>query len=686
MGSIPGYNVFAYRNGSVVRPKSYRVKKQRGKIGLDWELRFNEPINIGADDTWTIQRSVGGHLQTWISAAPAWTRGREDGVDPSPTNAVKISSSRNVSGNSASVDANDVLEYGCPKTLVFFNPSWLEEVAPSAAVVNNILKTKDLGGAWTRLQHDRLPGKEFQDTGFLCYPASTHHEIGRQLAMMIGYSLVVNTPDLALVDTFTVASGTTWDSAIKANFTMWEPTPVAPDTDKIIYLLDALTDDADIEPLQLIQIDYPAIVSVSDSVSKTRNLTDHLIVIGRKTKDSVGIPSEEPDYTPVTIPEVSLPVTETLTIPIQMRGLLEQLQLPDQTSNFGDPDNPVVPASLGRSEQVLKNYVVRNPVRGDKRVPLEIETRVYDQSDEMIGKHLVQHYYSAGLKPVRTVETHYTLCPFPGSTSWELRPLSYKTTLQNKYIKPLNMTLTSILTEKVILYETATKGGVTYKDDPQPMIDLLRTDFLREAIETDADTKQDTLTMPTEFKTTGIYRLHDDILIKTDITMRIIPKQVDFNSEILTNPVPGISIQVKDAVWRREYYRKATSPYFTTDPSAGSGKLVGGLRCYRNAKTINHQDICTEATGEQLAKRIFRSEDVDDKKDINIRMPIPYPWEGVDYKIRLPNWTASVNGSTVTVPGGDYVMISWEESGSFDGDGNIIESKVEQRLTVRLKP
>jgi hypothetical protein len=676
--AIYGHKAVVTRNGEPVRATSAKLRRNRGKAGIEWEVHLAEPMNLAATDTWTIMRSFAGVEWTPVDEATPWSRSGETGEQ----------SSRTVSGFAQDSESDLLKQYCVPKTIVFFNPDWLKGIDATAQVIDGIIKSKPLFGTATRLMNDRLPAKEVLDTQFTCIPATTHAEIASLLARQIGFSFSSNCPTVQLLDTFTVPSGTTWEAAIHMNFDqLWQPVWEAEGTK--IYALDYVREAAAIGGLQKIAIDNPAIVGVSDRVSSGKdNIIDHVIIIGRKSKDSVGIPTEEPDFTPITIPEVSVSIDKVITSSTDLAGIVDQIQMSDQTPDtYGDPDDPITPHHGKRVDVVLSLHKIANPVRGDKYIPVQEEHKTYDASDTLIGKTVVEHKFSADFKPVRTIESQYAQTKMPGNPSPELTLMSVKTTKQNKFVKPLNLTLTAQMTEKRILYETATKAGVDFKDNLIPMDDLLRVDFMRDAIETDSNTKQDTLTMPAHFKQTFISRTDDNLLLKRDLDYTVLGSHVKLTSEILENPVRMISIQVKDAVFRREYYRLANSSQSTTDPNVGCGRLIGGTKCYHAPKTINHQDISTDELAEEVAERQFaRSGDLDSNVEYVIKTPVPLILNSLMYLIELPDYTQTVNGVDVIVPGGDYVLKGWEENITWSGTGNIIECKPEQTLTVSEKP
>lgn len=667
---IPGFNITITRNGNAVRVKSGSVTREARRVAPTWELQFVEPMNISASDTWTIIRSFAGYDQVLINEARADNISGTDGLGVA---------TRRVSGSSDSGAADDILNYCVPKTLVFFNPDWLRAVAPGAKVEDGIIKTAPItptGYGFTipgkRFYYDRLPGKEFSDTDFECIPAYSHHQIAQKLAAMVGFDLVVNTPDIPLIDTYTVASGTIWFAAIKANFeTLWQPSAwIASGT---IYIVDILSDDATVQSLQVVSIDNPAIVSTSSSLNLKQNREiDHVIITGRQSKNTTS-PYDEPDFTEISASPVALSITHSIPMNTSFDRVKNRQQGSSYTGSFGNP--AYTPVTAKQTFTTMNYHVERDPVRGEKWVLVSEETIIKDQNDTILGKIVVSHEYSADFKPIATTENEWGRIKQPRSGSDEkiLTLLRTKTTTHNKFIKPLNLSLTSEMVEALVLFDESTApGGTTYKEDPVVLADALQQDSSRELIETDISSTQNVVWMATHFRNTWISRVHDDHLIKRDSSYTVLPDAFRVQSQLLENPKRDPKSQSTDALFRREYFD-------------GSGHIIGGQTCFHPPKTISHPDITIEAQAEQIRDRAFARRNIANNEEITIQTPVPIPLETCAIKVRLPNFSQDVNGTTVTVVGGDYDLKSIRDAFAFEGDGNQQEIKSEQTLTVKAK-
>ena len=213
MAELPGYKITVQRNGSEVQVSSGSITREAGQLGPSWEVELDNPVDTNRTDTWTIKRKLAGNEETLVSNARATMIGGTDGVDKA---------TRRVSGDYGSADTNNLLEYCVPKILVFVNMEWIRSLVPDATIMNGILVYGSAYSSGVRIFHRRLPGKEVGDDDFQCIAGcNTHHTAARYLASLVGYQFQSNTPDMDILDTFTVQAGTKWRDAIEQNFKIW---------------------------------------------------------------------------------------------------------------------------------------------------------------------------------------------------------------------------------------------------------------------------------------------------------------------------------------------------------------------------------------------------------------------------------------------------------------------------------
>lgn len=337
---VPGYSAVVKQNGTPVEFVEAQITKTADTVAIGWSIKFPYPIDISIQDEWTIERGFGGSNITLVNSVPASTiSGGEKPGDYSMT----------ITGEGDGSNTDDIgilLDYCIPKTLVFINPTWLQDVEPFAVLEDNIIKINPVTGTNPYLEkgrfyHPALPGKDVADDEFICIlgPAS-HQAIGRYLANLIGYDFVANTPDIDLINTFTVPAGTTWFDALKANFLIWGP--VVQVIDDTVYILDMMPESADISPLQTIAIDKPAILSIShNDRSKTGGggaggVVDHVIVLGRQTTNTESFVVEPVDFEIIEIPEIPLSPNEEVAYQEKQTFMTEKKKLGSYTDEFGE--------------------------------------------------------------------------------------------------------------------------------------------------------------------------------------------------------------------------------------------------------------------------------------------------------------------------------------------------------------
>lgn len=685
MGAIHGYNVEILRNGSAVRWKSARVGRSKEKAAVSWSVTLQEPMNISAADTWTIRRGLGGYAQTLVDAATSDKISGEDGFG---------TATRTVGSSESGGDVltRNLLEYCIPKTLVYYNPDWLTEDAPTARLIGGIIRYGVLEG-WAgaligttppRYYHPRLPGKQFQDTDFQCIPAKSHYDITAHLCGLVGVKLRCNTPNLELIDTCTFEAGTTWYEAMTRNHKIWSPQIEL--YQGTLYISDVIYGELVPGGPQKLSIGNPAIVSTSftnagaGGTLRAAEAKDSLVVTGRKTKNSTSIYDPDPDYTPITLASVSLSADETYTTSFDMEGVLTRKRMDEFKGSFGLPSEKYDIKQIVTHSKVTKYHV--STQRGGKKIrtPVQETTDFIDSGGQTVGRTIVYHYYTAGLRPVYTVEEEYIWTNLPGSAAKDLRLVRCKITDQTQVIRSVNQTLTSEIIEELVMYYETNQGGTTYYTEPVSFADFLRGDATRTVIETNANTTQRTMGMTVHQKKTMIDRASEGVLIKHDFDHDVLSGTTRSNSQVLENPVPFANQPGKDDQFRKEYH-------------TGIGKMIGGYGpCYHAPATINHEDISTDAVANEIARRYFAKNGPQslgqwtERDSITIKTPVMIPIDTIGFPVTLPSFTQNVNGTNVTVPGGDFTLVAVSESMSCDAKGNIIDDKYEQLLTVQVRP
>ncbi len=660
MAIVPGYKITVLRNGSPVNAKSGKVTRRAGTLGPSWEVTPAEPLDADPADVWTIKRKVAGREETLIRDAKATAIvGRDD----------TASCSRRVMGVHGDCWTNNLLEYCVPTTLVFVRWSWIQSIVPDAMIKNGMLVYGSAYSRGVRIFHPRLPDKEIKEGEFRCIAGcDTHHACARYLATLVGYTIEINTPDIELVDTFTVPSGSTWRDAIEQNLKLWFP--LIEVVGSTIFVSDVYSDDP--QPIQVVGITNDAIASASLIGHGTEDTFDHLIITGRRTTNSEPLLDDEPDMTPTKLAAIRLEADRTIETSHDFSDAVHHKTMSDYSGEFGLPGEEITPRNLKYQAQQTAYYTDES--EGRKRyVPISETIRTFDADDSEVAKTVVTYTYARGFKPVKTVEEEYVRCRMPGTDQMQLHKVRSKITLQDQFIKPLNLTLTTEIVEGVVLYEEAVHEGEVYKVDPQIFADVVRGDTSGDAIETDSDTPQKTLEMTINERSTFISRTHDNILIKRDQDYNKLTGNVKTQSQILENPLRGTGNLRYENQFRKEYH-----------PS-GSGALINGITCYHSPETIHHDDITTEQIADGIAQRAFTCKRVERNNEWTVRIPVPFLPRMSAAAVRLPDLTVRINGTPMTVPGGDFILREATEHFSFSGDGAQVQMEAETILVVRAK-
>ncbi len=679
MSVLPGLTATVLRNGTAVNYTSITLSREASKISWAWEVELPELINLSASDLWTIKMGFAGAEWTRVDSCPAENISGEDGIDVS---------TRRVSGSASTGGISDLREYCIPKTLVFVNPTWMASIWPKLTLFENMLVYgHDAAHAGYRYFHPRLPGKEVKGVpgseaaDFVCIIGpTTHHGIGRYLAGLIGYNLSVNTPDISLLDTYTVPVGTKWGEAITSIFSIWGPDVEVIGSTSTIVVSDIMS-GTDIPGMQIIKIDNPAIVSTSSSeetmYSQGREIVDHVIVTGRKSTNTT-LHTEQVDYTPVEIPIVPLAWTDEITASVDVDNKITRYSTAGATSiTFGIPGQQV---SVGNNRIKTKVHIMRvhrykpSLTEPEKFVPVEDETQFLNVDDVMVGKTVVKHKYSAGLKPVATIEEEYLYTNMPGTAVKSLQKLRTKTTIQDQFIRPLNQSQTTELLEEVYLFQwdNTTPGG-PYRIDPYPMADVVRQDYEGTIIDPNPTTTQDVVMVLSHIRSTDIQREYEDIMVKRDFDHALVPDKFRCQTQILENPQ------------RKELEPSKDEITFRAEFKDGAGKMIGGYGpCYHPPRTVHHDDIDNDTLAEQIADRVFARKNINNVT-ITIKSPVYIPFQSVNHKIRLGAFTRAINGEERTIPEADYILKSVHETFQISGEGNGVELSYEQTLTVRTR-
>lgn len=689
MAEIPGFTAKVYKNDTEVAFKSFGASFQSGIFGSNWNVDFENPIELNDTDLWSIKIGFAGTTWYLVKNALAEDFGGSD--------VFKITTNR-ISSQSLDASTNkDVLNnYGIPKTLVFINPAWLKRANPSAFIdgTTGIVKTGLMNTGRPqdskRYFHDRIPGKQFEENedgtyDFQCYYAQSHHDIAQKLCSLIGAKLKTNVPDVPLIDTCTFNSGTKWFDCIKQNFLIWSPNiGVYIDQDGITNVV--IEDikggqEIDIGAFQFLDIDNPAITSLNrkNTRPKADNLVDHVVVIGRKTEDTIiRAEDEEPDYTPVEIPAKEFDADFWVRTSSRTENIDKYKQMGSYDGDFGYGDDKwtVYPILLTEKWIGLHSYKDGNKLR---RIPVEERLLGYD-ANGLVSKVETKHYYSESKqKIVRSEESHFFKTNLPGTDRKNMEKLRVKTTSQEHYVKPLNLSLTAEMIEDIVLYNevvvTIEGSPTTVRDDPKSLIEILRQN--PNFIDPNPSTTQKVMEMTTYYKSTHINRCDDYTLIKTDVANNILSKNLpQVNSQVLDSPQKDEPEETKeDNIFRREY----------KDPKSNGLMVQGRGPFYRPAKTIKHDDISTDSLAEQLVERVWLRKNLAASAsvmDVVIQAPMPIPLDFTACTVRLSDFTKNVNGQNVTVSGRDYFLKQVEFRVSHNSNGNQIKIDFQENLTV----
>lgn len=654
---LPGYTATVERNGSPVEFVEAVFARTADNVAPSWSIKLPYPINIADTDTWTIKRGYGGMEQTLVDQELATSiTGSESPRDYS----------RVVSGQG---ETTELLEYCVPKTLVYVNQTWLQSVCPNWQLRDNIIKQGLFQNAlheenFERFYHPRLPGKDVGDDEFICIigPAS-HHAIARHLAGLVGYNIVVNTPDLDLINTYTVPVGTTWFDAIKTNFMIWGPNVQL--LDDTLYILDMMPSAADPVAVQTITVDKPAILSISESDSDVgrEKTVDHVIVKGRTSTNTSSYYAQPQEFSIIKLPEIPLEENDEIGYVEQSKYVEERKKLGSYTGEFESGDYIFSVSGIEQTTHQEFYHVYEVGFQQIKKRKLVREIVEHYEIDGTLKARTTTYYrYGPNKRPIGSSTHEEGLVRYPGEEDRVWVTLKWHHIFQDSFAKGINRSLTSELVEGLVLYEENDQGE---KLSPMALADANRLDKSRSLIDKNASTNQAVLEMTMNTRITKIDRLDDDTLIQRIFDYDVLADDVKSTRQIIENPQ------------RDEIESNSTEEVFTAEFHEGSGQMIGSYGpCYHPPRTVSHEDIDTEAKAEAVADRVFARKGTRNTT-ITFKSPIPIPFTTMSCLISLPSRAYTVDGSPITITGGSYILRAVSERITPDGTEQTIEVRSE---------
>jgi hypothetical protein len=682
MGTLPGFVCNVLRNGNKEAFTNVKISQQTSRAGINWSVNIPKPVEIADDDAWTIQIGLAGYIHTFVDYLNHTSlSGSED----------KDKATVTVEGNSTELE--DLLSYCIPKTICFVNQAWITKLYPSAKIVNDVLMNQG-----ERILHPRLPGKEFQEGSFKCVLGPrTHREASEWLCQQVGFKLWSNTPDLNIIDTLTINSGTPWFDGIKNPFLLWGAIfEIRKDMagKSTIYVQDVLKENGSIDSRQKLSIRRPALISHSYKPFSKRGsskIVDHVIITGRTSKDTLMDMRGNTNLEPITIQEVPVEPNLTVITETNLNDRLSPYQRSDvYTGQIGKTGKGGFTPDKLQNEYRITQYRVEGTSGRKKYVPVQEDVFLYGTKG-IVSKHVMNHYYGEHYKPIRTKEQEYVYDEAPPrDMKAGLSLVREKTVIQDQFVKSLNLTLTSEIVDQIVVYDEVTTGGETTKNDPVPYMDIKRQDYSRDALTSGAakpSNPQRTMWMTTDIKRTFISRTDEDLLLKVDQNYLVLQRVVKTNSQPLENPHKDVKESAKDREFRREYYMTASGG-LTNDPQLGNGKIIGQYgKCYHQPTTISHPDITTDEDAEKVAKRAFAksANGSDSAYTVTIDTPVPILLDSVGIGMDLEDMLWSDRGDTYIVPGGSFVLKGSEIEVNASGSGNTITLGFKQQLTAERR-
>lgn len=652
---LPRARAVVKRNGSPVSFKSASYVRSIDKVAPSWSINLKHPVVYNTSDTWTLQRGILGDLTTLVDGETAKNWNRSEGL---------LSNTRSISGTA---ETGDLLSYCVPKILVFVSLSWIKELEPTAVIEDGIVKVQR-GGAGVgggihteRYYHPSLPGRDIADDEFECIIGpETHHDIGQYLCNLTGYGFVCNTPDVALVDTYTVDQGTTWFDAIKHNFLIWSPDVQIHDGN--IYILDLYTNSGAVTGVQKISISDTALITITEDDSGTGvdEIIDHVIVEGRPTKDSIVLYPREIDTTIIEISGSLLNIDEVKRWEQPIETLVSHKQMGSYTGSFEEGDDEYTVSAVTRTRHT-NYYNVDSQTQRRKLVRAVVDTVLSDGT--LVAKETRTHYHGPNGRPVKTIIKEEGLVPVPGQSSPQWKHYRNRIILQNRFVKGLNLTLTSEIVEGLVLYEETDSGD---KVSPISLWDIRRADKTRTAVDKDSETTQQLMEMTTNYRWTIFDREDDKTLWQIIYDYDVLTGEVKATPQVLDNPIKDEPEQDSEEIpFRKEYH------------PVGSGKTIGTYgTCYHTPKTISHRDLTTEAQLDAVAERVLGKRG-SRQITATITTNIPIPIQSLGILVALPQLSYDVDGSSVDVPSGDYVLREVREDITFS---ETLEGPVEYQF------
>lgn len=645
-------HIQAKRNGDSFPVSSARFSRSVGEGTLRWELTTPIPLDDidTSVDLYSLALTVAG--KSWYRFENCMATGasvEDSGTDGGTT----------ISGVQE-LYSTDLLYYCASKTIVFVNQNWLNNLFGNWTVRNGILRYQHQNRIGGRIYHPRLPGKEFT-TDMIEFKVGqwTHHSIAKYLAKLIGFKVVITTPDMPIIDTFTVSSGQSWYEALKVNFTMWGANifimPTEGSGGPTIYILDIINSSGGITPVNSITINPESLDGLSHEpadAGDNSNIIDQCIVIGRAGNETIVI--DYPDLTPRRIPKFDWTPNSVITNEADTARILSIKEMPDYTGTFGTGDDMFTATPVQKFVTTQERYVGADANRGQQDVLLKETVDTIDSTGQVVHRIQTEHSFSADWEPVGSIEREWIYTNPPGTPWKELLLARIKYTDQEYYVSSLKLAMTVETVQENVIADKVKQEQNTYRDNPNPLAHIKRIDRTRTFVDRSANTNQFLFWMTTHFSRTFIDRTSDGTLLKRKIDYDVLSGTGKFDSQILKDPKPDQRSQNGEP-FRREFFN-------------GSPRTLGGYSCYRRSTTITHQDITTDAIAEALAERVFYRRNIDVKR-MSVTLNVPVPIGTLPVMVIVNEHRRQVNSSSA--PCVDDLKYLTPSASSSAGGGDI---------------
>jgi len=674
---------------------SFTLTEQHGKAETDFSVDLHRPINLPLDSLISISDGFNNQL-------------------------VPLLQNRQIEGVAGSIHQTNItgqastLTLRAPsKSIVFVNQTWLQQrcatywlyntgadaqgtpstiimVGKPAFYANKPVQLEGVSVA--RLMLEELPGKNVKDTEFGCIVKSgvTHHDIGRKICELAGYSLVVNTPNLPIQKTYMVSSSTTYWQALAQLFSIWRPMMFVRGT--IVYVFDIGIDRQAKANGETISLTESAFSVYEWHNQKNLNPTDHILITG---------PDAQYTYT-----SRSTSITKRQYSDVDLPGQDITEQYEEKEEYMGDDELQYTLWVLGaqdRSTRIVRTIKKRiDPNNPSNSATVHETIQNYNASDVLLSQTDTDYKYAAFNKPTKSITTEYGRvgrvgggtndswtngCKQTFALNYDWLKLSETTITYRDYFEEVGQVETDLVQKCLCVSykDTEQHDGTTYDvyDQTKPMWQALQAgDAICEAQDSNG-LGWTTAWQIYKRETIRFDKASPVLYRKTRTTRTYFPIPI---TKPVYEDIPIPTSKHNSIIHRKwEYFWIGNAPQAYTGGSYPT--IAGG---FHPRVDISHPDIVTDQAALQVAYRQMTGYQIT-TQSATIELTIPLNNILIGGTIALPActkefWNYHIGAwDTVTIPAQTYWIVGKTRVVTYGGDVGSPGRTIDIKTRIELK-